>query len=342
MLRAGGRDLQAHGEAELALRQLALQRLAQVLDLFLVDPQVGVAGDAKLRIADDFAPGEQLVQMGVDDRGQQHEGVVGAGDVRRHGDHPRHDARRLDDGDVGFAPEGIGPGQLDDEVKALVDHLRKRVRRVEADRRQQRPDLALEILGDPGALRRVAVGVAQHANTGRGERGQDLTVERAVHLGDQRLRALADLGQVRLELLHRGAHERRLQPQLFAQAGDPDLEELVEIAADDAQETQPLEQRRGRILGQRQHAPVEVEGGQFAVNRRRAQLLDGGQQWTWVLRDRSQRRGRSGRRSRFSIGTGHDRLVTGKVHPGGGAGAGTLSSASQTQAPPASRSTSAR
>ena len=82
MRRAIGRDFEAHRQPELALRQLAFERLAQVLDLFLVDPQVGVAGDAKLRIIDHLAAGEELVQMGVHDRRQQHERVVGPGDFR--------------------------------------------------------------------------------------------------------------------------------------------------------------------------------------------------------------------------------------------------------------------
>ncbi len=86
--RAIGGDLEAHREAELALRQFALQRLAQVLDFFFVDPQVGVARDAELRIIDDLAAGEELVQMRVHDRGQQHERILGAGDFGRHARSP--------------------------------------------------------------------------------------------------------------------------------------------------------------------------------------------------------------------------------------------------------------
>ncbi len=73
--RAVGSDFEPHGEAELPLRQLALQRLPQVLDLLLVEPQVRVARHAELRVADDAAPGEQFAQVRVDDRGQQHKAV---------------------------------------------------------------------------------------------------------------------------------------------------------------------------------------------------------------------------------------------------------------------------
>ena len=52
--------------------------------------------------------------------------------------------------------------------------------------------------------------------------------------------------------MQRHARRWRLHTQLLAQPRDADLEELVQIAADDAQEAQPLEQRDRRILRQRE------------------------------------------------------------------------------------------
>src|SRR6185437_3919517 len=52
--RAAFDKLEPYCAPELPLPQFALQRLAQVLDLLLVDPHVGIARDAKLRAADDF------------------------------------------------------------------------------------------------------------------------------------------------------------------------------------------------------------------------------------------------------------------------------------------------
>ncbi len=60
-----------------------------------------------------------------------------------------------------------------------------------------------------------------------------------------------------------------LRAQLLLEARDANLEELVEIVADDAQEAQPLEQRNGGVLRQREHAPVECELRQLAIDRRR-------------------------------------------------------------------------
>jgi hypothetical protein len=49
------------------------------------------------------------------------------------------------------------------------------------------------------------------------------------------------------------------------QAGDPHHEELVQVARDDRAELQPLEQRDGRVLDQVEHAGVELQPGQLAV-----------------------------------------------------------------------------
>jgi hypothetical protein len=47
----------------LALRKLAFQCLAQVLDFFFVEPQIGVARNPELRVVDDLAAGKELVQV---------------------------------------------------------------------------------------------------------------------------------------------------------------------------------------------------------------------------------------------------------------------------------------
>ena len=52
---------------------------------------------------------------------------------------------------------------------------------------------------------------------------------------------------------------------LLAQTGDPDLEELVEVAGEDGQELDPLEQRVALVARLVQDARVEVEPRQLAV-----------------------------------------------------------------------------
>ena len=62
-----------------------------------------------------------------------------------------------------------------------------------------------------------------------------------------------------------GPARGRAELDLLLQARDADLEELVEVRRDDAEEAQPLEQRHRLVLGLREHAAVEFERLQLAV-----------------------------------------------------------------------------
>ena len=97
-LRAVVGHFEPHRVAEVPVEQLALQGGVQVLDLFLVDEQVGVARHAELVAALDLHAREQLAHVRVQDRGQEHERVLGfAGERLRQADHARQRARRLHD-----------------------------------------------------------------------------------------------------------------------------------------------------------------------------------------------------------------------------------------------------
>src|SRR5439155_1392025 len=207
--------------------------------------------------------------VSVQDRRQEHERVWPAGDRLRQANEARQRARRLHDRGARAAAEGVAAFQLDGEVEALVEHARKRVRRVEADRREHRQELAEEKLADPLALRRVPLLAPRENDAFAGERRQHDVVEQLVLGSDQRVRLAAH----RLEHLRGGARIRtRLgEPELdaFLQPGDADLEELVEVGGDDGDETQPLEQRH-RVVGRhRQHAAVERENAELAVEKLR-------------------------------------------------------------------------
>ncbi len=59
---------------------------------------------------------------------------------------------------------------------------------------------------------------------------------------------------------------RGAQLQQLLEPGDADLEEFVEVGGADAQETQPFQQRHARVLGLREHAGIELQRRQFAVD----------------------------------------------------------------------------
>ncbi len=259
--------LQPHRVAEVALRQFALQRDAQVLHLFLVDEQVRIAGHAELVAAEHIHAREQFVDMGVQHRGQENVAVVQPGERLRQPDHPRQRARRLDDGIARAAAEGVAAFQLDGEVQALVQHPREGVRRVESDRGEHRHHLAEEVLAYPGALRLVPLRAAQEYDALLGERRHEHVVPQGILLGHQTMGLVADLaeGLGRRAVVAAGMGGAELD--LLLEAGHADLEEFVQIARHDADETQAFEQRHGRIGGLRQHAPVEGERGEFAVQK---------------------------------------------------------------------------
>ena len=115
----------------------------------------------------------------------------------------------------------------------------------------------VEIVRGPGALRARELGAPDQPHACGLERGQDLLVQHAVLVRDDRARFLARAGDGVARLLQRHARWRDFRPELLPDAGHADLEELVEVAADDAEEAQPLEQRHAAVLGERQHAPIE-------------------------------------------------------------------------------------
>ena len=186
--------------------------------------------------------------------------------------HARQHARRLDDRDRGLAAERVAARELDDEVEALVDDLRERVRRVEPDRRHQRAHVLAEVGRDPGALRGGELAAAQELDALPRERRQHLRVEARVLVVDHRVRHRRDLDVLGPELGHRHPGRRRLRAELVDEPRHPDLEELVEVRRDDRQVAQPLEERDRRVLRERQHAPVERDERELAVDRR---VVDG-------------------------------------------------------------------
>ena len=281
------RDLLDHLEpdrvAEVPLQQLALQRDAQVLDFFLVDEELGVPRHPELVGPLDRHAGEQLVHVGMQDRSQVDEGVFAVPDRGRQPDRARQDARRLHDRDARAAAECIAALQLDDEVEALVEDARERMRRVEPERRQDRQHLALEIVVHPGALRVVPGAPPQEADAGSRELRQQRVVQQVELLRDE-LPRLARHDRERLLGRHAlGSRLRDAELDLLLDARDADLEELVEIRGDDREEPQPLEQRHGCIRSLREHAPVEREDAELAVERRHA---DRGFSGHWAQEDR--------------------------------------------------------
>ena len=259
------RHFKPHRVAVVAMRQLALQGFAQVFHLFLIHEQIGIARDAKLIAALHPHAGKQFPDMCMQHRRQEDEAVLAARHIRRQVNHARQDARRLHNGGARIAAESILALELDGEIEAFIHHPRKRMRRVEPDRREHRHHFAEEIILDPSSLHRIPMRAAQETDILPRQIRQDALVEQGVLPRHQGMRLQRDglEGQPRGQAVRPGHAAAVLD--LFLQAGDADFEEFIQIAGDDAQEFKPLQHRHARILGLRQHARIEGQQRQLAI-----------------------------------------------------------------------------
>jgi hypothetical protein len=186
-------------------------------------------------------------------------------------------------------------------LSALVEDARERMRRVEPERRQHRQDLVVEIFLQPALLLGVPLDSrVQHADAfARRAPGAASSFQQRYWRLDQFGGASWIVAARFREGVRRAARGRRTRA--VAHRGDADLEEFVEVGAGDAQEAQSLQQRHALILRLRQHAEIELELRQFAVDvqRRVAQvarcLLMGGAA-------RESRRARRVARSYWALG----------------------------------------
>ena len=266
MFRAGVDYLQAHRIAIATAKQLAAQGAGQVFDVLGIHRQVGVTGQAELVAALDLHALEQVIGVGVDHRRQEHVVVAGAADVFRHLDDARQQARRRDDGQTGIATEGIDALELDDEVQALVHQQREGVRRVEADGGDDRRDLVAEITAHPGLELGGPEPPADEVDVVLGQRREQRVVENGVLSLDLLVHQFADARQRLVRLQAIGAGLFTGEVDLFLQAGDANLEELVEVAGEDQQELQAFEQRIGLVQRLLQHPDIELQLRQFTVD----------------------------------------------------------------------------
>ena len=258
------RGLQSHRIAEAARGEFAFDGAQQVIDFFLLDEQVAVARDPELVAAAHVHAGEQLRNERLDDGAQEHE--VAAAELVGQPDEARQGTRRLHHGEPAVAAESVLAFDHDGEIQALVEYFREGARRIERQRAQHRLDLAAEIVGQPRGLR-----VGPHL--GRHEHDAVLREFRHEHIVQQ-LVLLIDQAHARVRIAFSCSRDRqsvgsalhRAGFQQLLEAGDADLEELVEIGAGDAEESHPLEQRNAAVLGLIQHALVELEKRELAID----------------------------------------------------------------------------
>ena len=257
--RRRGRDLDPHDVAEAAAAELGLDGLEKVVGV-VRHLEVGVTGDAEEHALGDLHPGEERRQEVRDHRLERHEPRSGV-------DEPVEPFRHLDAGEP-----LLGAVRIDGEHaqrEREPGDVRKRLPGPDRERRQHRVDVprehgleALQLLGR-------ALLDGHDLDALGGERRAQLALP---ELG----LAAGQLGHARLEGGQRlGRREPVGRPDgepgslLVHQAGDAHHEELVEVGGEDRAELHPLEQRLLLLGCQVEHARVELDPRELAVEEAR-------------------------------------------------------------------------
>ena len=262
--RPGGRrhrpfDLEADGLAEPPPPELLLDGHEEVVRLVLLDRQVGVAGDPEEVRLQDLHAAEQEVEVGLDDLVDEDE--LGWRDL----DEAGQDRRDLDPREPPLA--GLRVAQADGDRQAERADVRERMAGIHGERREDREDLVDEALAQALVMLRHG-GVVEDRDAFFGQLLAD-GGEQPGLLGDQALDPGSDLGQLlgcRSAIGRGGGRSGR---DLLPETGHADLEELIEVAGEDGQELDPLQERIAFVARLVQHAGVEVEPGQLAIEVRR-------------------------------------------------------------------------
>src|SRR5579859_4201820 len=132
------RGLEANGIAISARGQFALHGPQQIVDFFLLDEQVAVAGDTELVAAAHAHAVEEPRNEGLHDGSQEHE--VAASKLVRKADEPGKGPRRLHYREPAVAAEAVFPLHHDREIEALVENFWKGARGIQSQRAQHRLD----------------------------------------------------------------------------------------------------------------------------------------------------------------------------------------------------------
>ena len=156
------------------------------------------------------------------------------------------------------------------QIETAIVITGRRVGRIDRHRREDRQDAVLKKPVDVFALLSFERVVSQELKTFGRHRRPDAVLEAAILPGDEILRPLGH----RLELLDRTETVGRiilrgtLTEGLLADARQPDHEKFVEVGTEDRQKFEPLHQRVLGVLRLLQHAEVELQPAQLAVEKR--------------------------------------------------------------------------
>ena len=222
-------NFKPHAVAVFAVVQFVLDGGTQVFEVFFIDGQVAVAGEAELMAAFDRHAGEEFADVGVQDGGEEDEAAAAFAQFCGQRDDARQDAWGLHNRHAGGAAECVRAFQFDGEIEGFVQGPREGMRRVQPDGGKDGQQFGIEILLDPFLLPGRPIAAAVEMDALFAQFGLQNFVEQLVLLPYQRVRFGGDGGD---GFRRRGAVIQALVRTQFLFAFEPShahFEKFVEI-----------------------------------------------------------------------------------------------------------------
>ena len=141
------------------------------------------------------------------------------------------------------------------------------MRGIDRQRRQNRSNLGVIVFLQPLPVGLAQAPQGQKSDAVSRQLRNQLALPAVILIRQQLADAATDRGEGlrRLQSVNRGTVGDGLDALLGSR--DPDFKELIEIGADDAEEFDPLQERLVGIPSFIQHALVEFQPAQFAINK---------------------------------------------------------------------------
>ena len=257
-------DFEPDRRAEAAVQNLLLECLQEVIRLVFIHLEVFVAGDAELVVLEDLHAGKQVAEMVRDEvfeRDEPEQAALVVGELNEPGQVLRH----LQTCEFLFTV--LGAAYPDRQVERQPGDIGEWMRRVDGQRHQHGEDLGREDLVDADTVRSSEVGPGLDVDVCGVEGGLDQRAKRLRVTFLQFVRFHADQFQHRCG---RASHVGRYgEPGQDAplEPCDAHHEELVEVAREDGEEVGAFQQGERGIFCEFEHALVEGEPAQFAVEK---------------------------------------------------------------------------
>ena len=251
-------DFEAHGAVEPAAAQLHLNGLEEVVGLLLLDREIGVASHAERRRLADHHPRKQAVEVGHDELlGGQIAALV---DRHQTGEQVGH----LDPGEAVLA--GLGIANEHGDRQGEVGDVGEGMARVDRQRGEHGEDALLVDLGHRLAIGLGEIAPAHDGDAGSGQCRRQGVEEYLLLALDEAAGRLGDPSQLLRRRPPVGSGLLDASGDLVLQHGDANLKELVKVGRRDRTELGPLEQGDSGLGRQVQHALVERQPAQFAID----------------------------------------------------------------------------